>query len=234
MADEINAGGNPGAEGAAPSSDAASPVAGTPAAAGAAPAGGAAISSPAGSDAPKDEGKAPAEDKKADAKDDAKPADDKKAAEPVDYGKVLAEVKLPEGMTLDQAATKVATELFGELNLTPEAAKKLTDFYVSQQVAAAQNTVKAWNDLQEKWKAEATADSAITPELKAEAKTVFGVLSKESRELLEGYGMTNFGPLLKDLAKFHEFVADDTFARGGASKSNGDARGFFPNSNMNP
>jgi hypothetical protein len=230
MADESNAGGNPGAEGAAPNGEAAA-TGSAPNGAGAAPAG-EGTTPPAEGAAPKTDDKAAAsanDDKAAKS-----PTDDKKAAESVDYGKVLSEVKLPEGMTLDEATSKVAVDLFGKHGLSPDAVKELTDFYVSQQVAAAQNTVKAWTDLQEKWKSEANADTAITPELKAEAKTVFGVLSKESRELLEGYGMTNFGPLLKDLAKFHEFVADDTFARGGASKVNGDARGFFPNSNMNP
>lgn len=171
---------------------------------------------------------------KTETKEAEKPAETK-AEEAVDYAKAFAEVKLPEGVTLDPVVTGAASEIFGKHKVSADLAKDLTSFFVSQQQAAAEQNVKAWNKQQEDWKTAAGADKAITAELRADAKTVFSALSKESKELLEGYGFTNNPHLIKDFARFSAAIKDDSFVRGDAARgANGDARKQFPNSNMNP
>lgn len=226
MADEVNAVGNPGAEGAAPTGAAAaatSPVAASaPAGDGTPPAGGTAITPPAGDAAPKADA-----DLKADAKAEPKAAD-----APIDFKATIAEAKLPEGVVLDDAVVTAASELFGKLGLNAEQASELASFYASQQVVAAQRNAQAWQDQQEAWRTEAKADKAITAELTADAKGFFGRLSPESRQLLEGYGFTNNPHLIKDFGRLARAIKDDNFAAGGAARANGtfNPASLYPNS----
>lgn len=231
MADENNAGGDAGANG---DSGKAADQGQLALDAGKTVDAGKAADGDKGADAAKaadaDKGKDAAKGDEGKKADGAKDGD--KAPEPVDYKAAFAEVKLPDGMALDEKVTGAAAEIFGKHKFSAEAAKELTSFFVSQQQAAAQQNVQAWQKLQGDWAAGVEADKAITPELKADAKTVFGAFSKESRELLEGYGMTNFGPLIKDLARFSGAIKDDSFVRGdaGGRGANGDARKLYPNS----
>lgn len=156
-------------------------------------------------------------------------------AEPVDYTKALAEVKMPEGMTLDPEATKLGTDLFAKHNLSAEAAKDLVSLYAQQQKAGADGNAKAFATQVEGWKA--TAEKATTPEERGAAKeAALKVFGTDEMKLFETFGITNRSGFIKAMAKVASAIKDDTFVPGNAGGLNGsdDARKMFPKSNMNP
>lgn len=65
-----------------------------------------------------------------------------------------ADFKLPDGVKLDDATLKMATDTFKELGLTQEGAQKLVDIYAKNGLEAAQAPFKAWADLQKTWLAD--------------------------------------------------------------------------------
>jgi len=155
----------------------------------------------------------------------------------VDYAKIIAEVALPEGMTLDEGAAKGATELFGKHKVSPEAAKEYVSFHVEQLKAVAERSAQAWHDQQKTWKAEVEADKSLTPEVRAAAKAaLLRFADKETVKLLEGYGFTNNRGVIQAFANIGKAIKDDQTVPGNAARANGrgDARTFYPNSNMNP
>lgn len=157
-------------------------------------------------------------------------------ADPVDYAKALAEVKLPEGTTLDPATTKLGTDLFAKHNISAEAAKDLVSLYAQQQKAGAEGNAKAFATQVDGWKAE--AEKSTTAEERGTAKdAVLKVFPKELVSVLETFGLTNRADFIKSMGKLGKAIKDDTFVPGNASAANGaarDARSHFPNSNMNP
>lgn len=166
--------------------------------------------------------------------DDGKTTETKTTAEPVDYAKALAEVKLPEGMTLDPEATKAGTELFAKHKLSADAVKDLVGMYAAQQKAGADASAKAFSDQVTKWRGE--AEKATTPEERGDAKTAaLAVFGKDEVSLLEHFGVTNRAGFIKAMAKVSKAIKDDAFVPGNAAVNGGrDARSHFPNSNMNP
>lgn len=73
--------------------------------------------------------------------------------------------KAPDGQTLDKATLDAATPIFKELGLNQAAADKLVDFYNAQMKAISDNSLKARNDMIDKWSNEVKADQTLGPKL---------------------------------------------------------------------
>lgn len=169
----------------------------------------------------------------------AKQADAGNAADPapVDYGKTIGEVKLPDGITLDPASAKAAGELFGKHKVSAELAKELTSFYANQVKAGQELSAKAFSDQVGRWKAAAESDADIGgKEGMAEAKAaVAKFFDTDTAKVLEQFGLTNHPGFIKSARKIGQAIKDDTYVPGGAAVNGArDARSRFPNSNMNP
>lgn len=205
---------------------------------------------PAGKDGAGDDGKAAADKVTADAEAarvaaltpeqkaaEVKAAGDKaKDGDAVDYGKAIAEVKLPDGMTLNADAAKAAGDLFGKHKISADAAKELTALYAQQVKAGGDAATKAFADQVQAWKTESTADKDLGAENLGLAKTTAGkVFDAKTIELMEHFGLMNHPGVLKGLVKIGKATKDDSFVPGdaGATGSGNDARKQFPNSNMN-
>lgn len=166
---------------------------------------------------------------------EAEPGKQQDAAAPVDYGKVISEVQMPEGVTLDAAAAKLGGELFAKHNLPPEVVKDLVSLYAQQQKAGADGNAKAFADQVSGWKS--AAEQSTTAEERGTAKdAALKVFGKDEVVLLEHFGVTNRAGFIKAMAKIGKAIGDDGFVPGNAGGGNGgrDARSHFPNSNMNP
>jgi len=177
------------------------------------------------------EKKALADGKKPDAKDG-----DKGKDEAVDYAKTLAEA-VPEGMKLDEASAKIATDMFAKHGLSAEAVKDLAAFQIAREKAGADGAAKAFADQVEAWRAESTADKDLGKENMAVAKLAASkAFDTKTVELMEHFGLMNHPGVLKGLVKIGKAIKDDSFVPGDAGPGNGgaDARKAFPNSNMNP
>lgn len=156
-------------------------------------------------------------------------------AEPVDYGKVIAETPMPEGYTLDPALAKAGGELMAKHNIPAEAVKDLAGFFAQQQKAGADGNAKAFADQVKTWGVE--AEKTTTPEERGAAKeAALKIFGKDEVALLETFGVTNRAGFIKACARVASAIKDDRFVRGdaGASDAAPDARKHFPNSNMNP
>lgn len=156
------------------------------------------------------------------------------AAESIDYGKVLGEVQMPEGMTLDPALAKAGGEVLAKHGISADAAKDLASFFAQQQKAGADGAAKAFADQVGAWRT--AAEKGSTPEERGAAKeAALKVFGKDEVALLEHFGVTNRLGFIKALAKIAPAIRDDTFVPGNAAVNGArDARAMFPNSNMNP
>lgn len=182
-------------------------------------------------DAPKADAPKPGDPPKDPPKEGDKPTE----AEPVDYGKVISEAKMPEGVVIDEGLAKAGGEIFAKHKIPAEAAKEFVDFFAQQQKAGAEGNAKAFANQVKTWGAE--AEKTTTPEERGAAKeAALKVFGKEEVALLETFGVTNRAGFIKALARVASAIKDDRFVRGdaGASDAAPDARKHFPNSNMNP
>ncbi|MCW5737805.1 MAG: hypothetical protein KIS73_27035 [Enhydrobacter sp.] len=159
-------------------------------------------------------------------------AEETKAA-PVDYGKVISEVQMPEGMTLDPKVVEGWVPLLSKHNLSADAVKDLAAQFAAQQKAGADGNAKAFADQVGAWKSD--AEKTTTAEERGTAKdAALKVFGKDELALLEHFGVTNRAGFIKALAKVGKAIKDDPFVPGNAAGNGArDARAHFPNSNMN-
>jgi hypothetical protein len=179
------------------------------------------------------ETKPPAEQKPAtEAKDG-----DGKAADAVDYGKAIAEVKLPEGVVMDDATAKAGAELFGKHKLSAEAVKDLTALYANQIKAGQDASAAAFAGQVGKWKEASMADKDIGGKegLAAAKQAAARFVDPDTLKLLEHFGLMDHPGSIKAWLKVGKAIKDDGYVPGGAAVNGSrDARALFPKSNMNP
>lgn len=132
--------------------------------------------------------------------DDQKPAEQKPPVE--EKPLTPADLKLPEGFSVDEAQFKSFTEVLANKDLTPAArAQALVDLHASALKAAAEGPSKAWDDVTNKWLGEIAADkdigsgdpkSPFKPEVKAAlSKIIDQVGGTELRQALDFTGAGN-------------------------------------------
>jgi hypothetical protein len=156
----------------------------------------------------------------------------------------LAAVKLPEGITADddasKAAMKSASEILADDKLPPqERMQKLIDVYGGLAKAAADSNGKAWNDLQDQWQTEVKADPTIggdklvpTQQMISKAIDTLGPDSaKAFRSALDFTGAGNNPAIIKGLAAFAKLAVEGGHVTGAPPKvAPTTAQEFFPNS----
>ncbi len=132
---------------------------------------------------------------------------------------VYTEFKLPEGVSVDDAALKTATDLFKQAGLPQEQAQKFIDLAVSREQAAAQKGVQAFVDLQNKWVSEIKADPDIGGDkleasLASAARAIDRLGVPGLREALNLTGAGNNPAVVKAFVRLGQMVSEDRFQPG--------------------
>ena len=175
---------------------------------------------------------APAAGTEATATADASGTQDTKPTEPV--VPETYELKMPEGVELDQAATTEFTAIAKELKLDQEAAQKLADIGAKM----AQRQVEAHAQLVETWTEQVKTDKDIGGDNLAEnlgvarkAIDTFG--SPELKALLNSTGLGNHPEVVKLAFKVGKAISEDGFVSGApkGNTPNDPAKRLFPNMN---
>lgn len=161
----------------------------------------------------------------------AKKADLVKAAEEAKNKTVpdKYDIKVPDGMTLDETVLAEFTPLAKELNLTNEGVQKLADFqakFVAKQMTSAQQTQqKAFETYVDNITKESVEffGTKLEAELPYVAKGRDNFADAEVMELLEATGLSNHKAFIKMFAKMGRTVSEDRLVEGRAAVQ-GDTR----------
>jgi hypothetical protein len=163
--------------------------------------------------------KEPDDEKKDDENDEDKDKDDDEESKvPESY-----DIKLPDGIEMDEAALEAFTPLFKENKLTNEQAQKYVDAYVDLR----KNEMKAYADQVEKWKADAKKDAeyggkALQENLGMANKAMSEVFSEKTIALLDSVGFTSHPEVIRDMWKLGKRMGDDTWVDGQGTKRTDD------------
>jgi len=175
---------------------------------------------------------APAAGTTATAPTDATSTPDTKPTEPV--VPEAYELKMPDGVELDQAATTEFTAIAKELKLDQAAAQKLADIGAKM----AQRQADAHAQLVETWTEQVKTDKEIGGDKLAEnlgvarkAIDTFG--SPELKALLNSTGLGNHPEVVKLAFKVGKAISEDGFVSGSpkGNTTNDPAKKLFPNMN---
>jgi hypothetical protein len=175
---------------------------------------------------------APAAGTPATAPTDATSTQDAKPTEPV--VPEAYDLKMPEGVELDQAATTEFTAIAKELKLDQAAAQKLADIGAKM----AQRQADAHAQLVETWTEQVKTDKEIGGDKLAEnlgvarkAIDTFG--SPELKALLNSTGLGNHPEVVKLAFKVGKAISEDGFVSGSpkGNTTNDPAKKLFPNMN---
>jgi hypothetical protein len=175
---------------------------------------------------------APAAGTTATAPTDAPSAQDAKPTEPV--VPEAYDLKMPDGVELDQAATTEFTAIAKELKLDQAAAQKLADIGAKM----AQRQAQAHAQLVETWTEQVKTDKEIGGDKLAEnlgvarkAIDTFG--SPELKALLNSSGLGNHPEVVKLAFKVGKAISEDRFVSGSpkGNTTNDPAKKLFPNMN---
>ena len=147
----------------------------------------------------------------------------KAEAEPVAEPAVLDQLKLPEGLKLDEAQSKAFLDIVNDsVSSRQELAQKLVELYGQQTQSAADAAQKSWLDTREKWVEQFKSD----PELggtKAEAtltrlsKLIDQYGSDELRDVFDSTGAGDHPVMIKFLDKIAGKLLEGTPLQGGAT-----------------
>jgi hypothetical protein len=175
---------------------------------------------------------APAAGTTATAPTDATSTQDTKPTEPV--VPEAYDLKMPDGVELDQAATTEFTAIAKELKLDQAAAQKLADIGAKM----AQRQADAHAQLVETWTEQVKTDKEIGGDKLAEnlgvarkAIDTFG--SPELKALLNSTGLGNHPEVVKLAFKVGKAISEDGFVSGSpkGNTTNDPAKKLFPNMN---
>lgn len=109
---------------------------------------------------------------------------------PLDFAK---DIKLADGFTIDDAAAKEFTEIMNDAALTPQArAQKLVDLQTKLAAEGAESATKAWDTLQDDWKAKTMADPDVGGTKNAKVMTDIGALIDSTGKLFSASASTEF------------------------------------------
>jgi hypothetical protein len=145
-------------------------------------------------------------------------ADKQKSQAPEKY-----EFKMPEGMTLDQAAVDLITPVFKEMGLNQENAQKLVDKFIEIRKAAEERDAATFKKFNEDSYKETI--QALGPNYKQElvyvAKIRDRFFSEETQELLDASGLANNKAFIADIIKLGKLISEDKMPDGKTSSPAG-------------
>jgi len=130
------------------------------------------------------------------------------------------DLKVPEGMTLDQAMLDKISPVFKELKISQEGAQRLADVYapyIKEMVEQSRTTaVGEFNKMVGDWKAETTKElskdgAKSEQELAHAAKFIDKFGGPELRQVLNETGLGNHIALVKAFIKAGKAIANDSF-----------------------
>lgn len=146
------------------------------------------------------------------------------------------EFQMPEGQEVDEAIVNQFTETARELNLTQEAAQQLLSKMAPVMAERQAEQIAA---VQAQWAEESRADQEfggehLTENLGLAKKAMDQFATPELRTLLNESGMGNHPEVIRMFVRVGKSISEDGFVTGnGAAAKPGDAKSFYPNSNMN-
>ena len=147
------------------------------------------------------------------------------------------ELKMPEGITLDEAAWAEFEPLAREANLTNEAAQKVVDLKIKLDQIQATKMQEAWTNQQSEWMAAIKTDPELGgQQFDATRVAAQSVLAKygtpDLNKFLEVTGFTNNPEVVRVFARIGKAMAEDKFTSvGGAADTRTPAQRMFPNMN---
>jgi hypothetical protein len=165
-------------------------------------------------------------------------ADKGKEAKPVEGAPVSAapekydftQVKLPEGIALDQAAVDQFTPVFKEIGLTQEQANKLVAVEAARAQARAKADADNWKQQNALWQEE--TKKAFGPKLNEElafvAKARNALVTPDLQADLDASGFSNRLPFLQFMAKIGRMVSEDNLVEGKAAHTGVSAKTLYP------
>ena len=153
---------------------------------------------------------APAAGTTATAPADATSTQDTKPTEPV--VPEAYDLKMPDGVELDQAATTEFTAIAKELKLPADAAKKFVDLAAKREIARAE----AFATQVETWGNEVKADPELgrAENLAIAKKAVDTFGTPELRDLLNSTGMGNHPTVVRFMLNAGKTISEDTIVAG--------------------
>lgn len=131
----------------------------------------------------------------------------------------VEELKVPEGLQVDEAISKSFVELVNKFGIGRDAAAELVNLQATLAKSASEAGSKAWSDMQDTWRKEALADPDIGGE---KLKPAIGAISKVidqfgSPELRIAFDLTGAGNnphVLKFLHKVASVLGEGNFVPG--------------------
>lgn len=147
------------------------------------------------------------------------------------------DLKVPDGMTLDEAALAEFDPIARELNLTNEQAQKLADVYSKRMAEVAQKQQESWKETTAKWVDDVKADKEIGGQnLDTSVRHAQAALTKfgtpELRAQMDATGMGNHPELVRVFARIGKAMAEDSFVQSSRDGAQADpAKKMFPSMN---
>lgn len=143
---------------------------------------------------------------------------------------ITYDLKIDEGVPVEQATLDAFTAIAKEHNLSPDTAQALVDF----QSKMVKDQIAAHTAQQGEWLAQMKADPEIggdkfndTVATAVKAFNQFG--GPDLKDYLEQTGLGNFPPLVKAFAAIGRAISDDTYVPGrGAAPEVDRARRMYP------
>lgn len=150
---------------------------------------------------------------------------DAEAAKKADSVPEKYEIKLEEGLKLNEPLLEAFTPIAKELGLTQAQVQKLADFQIAQGKAAAEKSSAEWKGYVDGWVAEVKADKEMgegaggktfAENMGYVAKAVDKFGDPAVRKALDDSGMGNHPAIARMLFKVGKAMSEGTFLTGGA------------------
>lgn len=144
------------------------------------------------------------------------------------------DLKVPDGMTLDEAALAQFEPIAKELNLSNEQAQKLADIYSKRMSESAQQQQEQWKNTTAKWADDVRADKEIGGQnFDVSVRHAQAALNKfgspELKAQMDATGMGNHPELVRVFARIGKAMAEDTFVQSSKDGVQADpAKRMFP------
>ena len=146
------------------------------------------------------------------------------------------DLKAPEGASLDAEGLKSFEPIFKEVGLSQEQAQKLVNLYGEKQASFVAEQKGIWEKQQSTWIDEFKSDKAFggsntDASVQAAEKAWRHFGTAEDIRLVHQFGLANFPPLVKILARVGKEMGEGSFHTGAPKTATDKAKRMFPNMN---
>ena len=146
------------------------------------------------------------------------------------------DLKAPEGAGLDAEGLKAFEPIFKEVGLSQEQAQKLVNLYGEKQASFVEEQKGIWEKQQSTWIEEFKADKVFggantDASVQAAEKAWRHFGTAEDIRLVHQFGLANFPPLVKILARVGKEMGEGAFHTGAPKTATDKAKRMFPNMN---